>query len=154
MIRYQLNCAKGHAFEGWFRNADAFERQARRKLVVCPQCGSVSVSKAIMAPNVVRSVARTGAAPVAADPKPPPAPQSVASASQSELRAMMRKLRDEIVARSDYVGPRFAEDARKIHHEESEPRGIYGEASPAEVKELAEEGVEVYPLPVIPEDHN
>ena len=67
---------------------------------------------------------------------------------------MMRQLREEVIAKSEYVGPRFAEEARKIHNEEVEQRGIYGEASPAEVKELADDGVEVYPLPVLPEDHN
>ena len=67
---------------------------------------------------------------------------------------MMRQLREEVIAKSEYVGPRFAEEARKIHNEEVEQRGIYGEASPTEVKELVDDGVEVYPLPVLPEDHN
>jgi hypothetical protein len=76
------------------------------------------------------------------------------NASQRELMQMMRKLRDEVIAKSEYVGPRFAEEARKIHEEEKEPRGIYGEATEREVRELAEDGVEVYPLPVLPEDQN
>jgi hypothetical protein len=67
---------------------------------------------------------------------------------------MMRKLRDEVIAKSEYVGPRFAEEARKIHNEEVEERGIYGEATPSEVKDLAEDGIEIYPIPVLPEDHN
>ena len=82
------------------------------------------------------------------------APQRMVNASQRELMQMMRKLRDEVVAKSEYVGPRFAEEARKIHNDETQARGIYGEATEHEVRELAEDGVEVYPLPVLPEDHN
>lgn len=158
MIRYRLQCDKSHQFEAWFANAEAFDRQAARGQIVCADCGSTAVSKAIMAPSVITSRGRTAqkhSAPAPASPPPPPeAPQRVANAGQRELMQMLRKLRDEVVAKSEYVGPRFAEEARKIHNEETEPRGIYGEATPSEVKELAEEGVEVYPLPVLPEDHN
>jgi hypothetical protein len=154
MIRYRLQCDQGHAFDGWFRNADAFERQSSRKLVHCPDCGSAAVTKALMAPSVVasRSKRRERAAP--AEPQESRQVQQVTNASQHEILQMMRKLRDEVIARSEYVGPRFAEEARKIHLEESERRGIYGEATAGEVKELTEEGVEIYPLPVLPEDHN
>lgn len=160
MIRYRLQCAAKHEFEGWFRNADAFDRQAKRSLVVCPNCGSTDVTKALMAPSVVKSSKTQRAARDTAAPSAPPAsaapvsPQRVANSGQRELLQMMRQLREEVIAKSEYVGPRFAEEARKIHNEEVEQRGIYGEASPAEVKELADDGVEVYPLPVLPEDHN
>ena len=160
MIRYRLQCAAKHEFEGWFRNAYAFDRQAKRSLVVCPNCGSTDVTKALMAPSVVKSSKTQRAARDTAAPSAPPAsaapvsPQRVANSGQRELLQMMRQLREEVIAKSEYVGPRFAEEARKIHNEEVEQRGIYGEASPAEVKELADDGVEVYPLPVLPEDHN
>ena len=159
MIRYRLQCAAKHEFEGWFRNADAFDRQAKRSLVVCPNCGSTDVTKALMAPSVVTSsktprVARETAAPSAPPAAASAGPQRVANSGQRELLHMMRQLREEVIAKSEYVGPRFAEEARKIHNEEVEQRGIYGEASPSEVKELVDDGVEVYPLPVLPEDHN
>jgi hypothetical protein len=154
MIRYRLQCDQGHAFDGWFRNADAFERQAKRKLVHCPDCGSAAVAKALMAPSVVASAAKRRGQTVAAEPKDGRQAQQVTNASQREILQMMRKLRDEVMARSEYVGPRFAEEARKIHLDESERRGIYGEATAGEVKELTEEGIEIYPLPVLPEDHN
>jgi hypothetical protein len=152
MIRYRLQCHEGHEFEAWFRNAAAFDRQSKRKLVACPQCESTQVTKALMAPSVVTSK-KTSRKP--ASPKAPAAePQRVANAGQRELMQMMRKLREEVIAKSEYVGPRFAEEARKIHNEETEARGIYGEASQNEIKELVEDGVEVYPLPTLPEDHN
>ena len=155
MIRYRLQCAAKHEFEGWFRNADAFDRQAKRNLVVCPSCGSTEVTKALMSPSVVKSaktsrIAREAPTPPAA----PSVPQRVANSGQRELLQMMRKLREEVISKSEYVGPRFAEEARKIHNEEVEQRGIYGEASPDEVKDLVDDGVEVYPLPVLPEDRN
>lgn len=159
MIRYRLQCDKAHQFEAWFRNAETFDRQAGRRQVTCPECGSADVTKALMAPNVITSKAaghKPADVPVTVPPASPPptGPQRMVNASQRELVQMMRKLRDEVVAKSDYVGPRFAEEARKIHNEETEARGIYGEATEAEVKELAEDGVEVYPLPVLPDDHN
>lgn len=155
MIRYRLQCAAKHEFEGWFRNADAFEKQAKRKLVVCPDCGSAEVTKALMAPSVVTSKSRARReAPPAAPAPQSDTPQRVANAGPRELLQMMRKLREEVIAKSEYVGPRFAEEARKIHNEEVEHRGIYGEASSAEVKDLVEDGIDIYPLPVLPEDHN
>ena len=94
-----------------------------------------------MAPNVVSGRRRQGKAETVPNP-------------QAEMVAMVRKLREHVAQNSEYVGPRFAEEARKIHHEEAEPRGIHGEASDREVKLLKEEGVEFYPLPVLPEEHN
>lgn len=159
MIRYRLQCDKDHQFEAWFRNAEAFDRQSARRQVLCPTCGSDQVSKAIMAPSVITSKEparkpRPAPAPAPAETQPSSPPQRMVNASQRDLILMMRKLRDEVLSRSEYVGPRFAEEARRIHNEETEARGIYGEATDREVEELAEEGVEVYPLPVLPEDHN
>lgn len=157
MIRYRLQCAAKHEFEGWFRNADAFDRQAKRNLVVCPSCASTEVTKALMSPSVVKS-SKTSRIERETPPGPAPAtpsvPQRVANSGQRELLQMMRKLREEVISKSEYVGPRFAEEARKIHNEEVEQRGIYGEASLDEVNDLVDDGVEIYPLPVLPEDHN
>lgn len=164
MIRYDLQCKKGHAFDGWFQSSAAFDKQSKRKLVACPKCASTDVSKALMAPRVTTAkqkdkarkevaaravVARSGAA----------APQEAVAAAQltseqKEIVDLMRNLRKEVEANAEYVGPRFAEEARKIHDEETPARGIYGEASLAEVKELHEDGIECFPLPILPEDSN
>ena len=143
MIKYSLRCAQGHGFEAWFSNSAAYETQATARQVLCPSCGNDSVQKALMAPNVVsgRSREQQTTSPQAANP-------------QAEIAAMVRKLREHVAQHSEYVGPRFAEEARKIHHEETEPRGIHGEASEREVKLLKEEGVEFFPLPALPEEHN
>ena len=158
MIRYQLRCTEGHAFEGWFRSSKSYDAQSRRKQVTCPVCGTAEVEKAIMSPRIARGRSRkpTPSREVAAAPQPDTAsrPQQVLNGEQRKLLSEMRKLRDEMLAKSDYVGPRFAEEARRIHNEETPARGIHGEATPDEVAELKEEGVEIYPVPVLPDDHN
>jgi hypothetical protein len=168
MIRYRLKCEKRHEFEAWFSNAAAFDRQAKRGQVNCPRCGTSKVEKTIMAPSIVKGVKRKRAAkaPDNAPDKAPaaePAAASQAQASQADLHrlaahgalsAAMRKLRAEIESKSEYVGPRFSEEARKIHYEETPARGIYGEATSEEAQALAEEGIEFFPLPSLPEDHN
>jgi len=158
MIRYQLNCAEGHTFEAWFRSSKGYDAQVQRKQVTCPVCGSVEVKKAIMSPRVARARARRPAAPAGAPPAPSgaaaPEPQHMLNGEQRKLLNQMRQLRDEMLAKSDYVGPRFAEEARRIHNEESPARGIHGEATPEEVAELKEEGVDICPVPVLPDDHN
>lgn len=150
MIRYTLRCKKGHEFEGWFKGSADYERQEKRGLVSCPSCGSSKVERAVMAPAVATKgeaapvqVARTGG------------PQDAKRAEiHAEMMTLMRKLRSEVEKSADYVGPQFAEEARKIHYEEAPARGIYGEASPDDVKSLKDEGIEFYPLPVLPEDQN
>jgi hypothetical protein len=162
MIRYSLQCDKKHAFEGWFSNSAAFDKQKKRGLVSCPKCGSVAVQKALMAPNVVtsekssRKSRRPSAEGVAAPVAPPPVPaqQLAFSPEQREVLSRLRKLRAEVLAKSDYVGPRFAEEARRIDSGESPTRGIHGEASLDDVKSLAEDGIDVYPVPVLPDDQN
>lgn len=157
MIRYQLNCAEGHTFEGWFSSSKGYDAQVKRKQVTCPVCGTADVKKAIMSPRVARSRSRKSSAPVkapAAQPPAPAQPQHMLNGEQRKLLNQMRQLRDEMLSKSDYVGPRFAEEARRIHNEESPTRGIHGEATPEEVAELKEEGVEIYPVPILPEDHN
>jgi hypothetical protein len=160
MIRYALRCERNHAFESWFQSSSAFDSQVKRKLVACPVCDSTKVEKAIMAPRVVSKKGRESAAvpaPVAA-PAPAaeaaPAPQSLVMAQERELRAKLKELRDHIVNNADNVGERFPNEARKMHYGEIEHRPIYGEASPEEARALIDEGVEVAPLPALPEDRN
>jgi hypothetical protein len=157
MIRYQLKCGNDHAFEGWFGSSKAYDAQSQRKLVTCPVCGTSNVEKAIMAPRIARSRSRRPARPADVAAEPPPATsraQHMLNGEQRKLLGTMRKLRDEMLAKSDYVGPRFAEEARRIHNEEVPARGIHGEATPDEVAKLKEEGVKIYPVPVLPDDHN
>jgi len=152
MIKYRLRCERGHEFEGWFRSSGDFDTQATRGLLSCGDCGSARVGKAIMAPNVSpsdrRAVAPAGSAQAAAEP------QLAAAAMPPELVEMARKIRRHLRDNAENVGPRFAEEARRIHYNESERRGIYGEATPREAVELREEGIEVMPLPPLPSDAN
>jgi hypothetical protein len=156
MIRYRLKCRKGHEFEAWFASSAAYEKQAKAKQVSCAKCGSRQVSKALMAPKVAkRSAARaSSAAPETEGRTETPKAEMHRLAAHGELMAAMRKLRSEIASKSEYVGPRFSEEARKIHYEEVPARGIHGEATADEARALSEEGIEFYPLPMLPEDHN
>ena len=157
MIRYNLRCERGHAFESWFQSSSAYESQEKRKLVNCPACGSAKVERAIMAPQIVsKKSPRISAAPA---PAAAPAAEVTAPAStplmmaqERELRAKLKELRDHIVKNADNVGERFPNEARKMHYGDIEHRPIYGEASPDEARSLIEEGVEVSPLPVLPDD--
>ncbi len=142
MIRFALSCAGGHAFEGWFANSEAFDRQRTEGALECPHCGSAEVEKALMAP-AIGGPRRTEQVRVAAN-----------VAQEPEELAVLRKIRKHLTENAEYVGGRFAEEARRIHYNEAEKRGIYGEANPAEVRGLAAEGIEFHPLPVPPEDHN
>jgi hypothetical protein len=155
MIRYQLLCELGHPFESWFRSSAAYETQERRKLVSCPTCGSSKVQRAIMAPQIVSKMGRdsTPPAPVA-EATPAPASTQLMLAQERELRVKLKELRDHIVKNADNVGERFANEARKMHYGDIEHRPIYGEASPDEASALIDEGVEVAPLPVLPDDRN
>ncbi|NJM33791.1 MAG: DUF1178 family protein [Rhodomicrobium sp.] len=145
MIRYALRCANDHSFEAWFASSAAYEKLAAARQVLCAICGIDDVAKALMTPSIVSGKARQ------AQPVAMPADDS---APQNEALELMRKLKAHIEQNSDYVGPRFAEEALKIHYEEAEKRNIYGEASEAEVKGLFEEEVTIYPMPVLPEEHN
>jgi len=147
MIRYSLCCKKGHEFEGWFRSSEEFERRK----TVCPVCGSTKVEKAVMAPQVARTDKE--AAPVKTTKS---ATMQLASVDprRREMIAALKELRSKVTENADYVGEKFAEEARKIHYNESEPRGIYGQATREEAESLAEEGIDFHPLPVLPEDGN
>ena len=156
MIRYTLRCERDHAFESWFQSSNAYDSQIRRKLVTCPVCGSAKVEKAIMAPQVVSKKGRRQE--VAPTPAPAEAPASgttpLVMAHERELRAKLKELRDHIVKNADNVGERFPNEARAMHYGDKEHRPIYGEASPEEAKSLIDEGIEVSPLPVLPDDRN
>jgi hypothetical protein len=142
MIKFSLICHAGHEFEAWFKSGAAYEVQSARSQVVCPHCGSHSVDKAVMAPAVAKRVEHTT---VASPEAPVPGP---------EQYQFLRRMRDEIHAKAEYVGGRFAEEARRMHFNESKQRGIYGEATADELKELAEDGIPFFPMPRLPEDLN
>jgi hypothetical protein len=160
MIRYSLHCDRGHSFESWFQSSSAYESQEKRKLVNCPVCGSAKVERAIMAPRIVGKKGRASQSsddvPAPAQPAEVTAPGStpLLMAQERELRAKLKELRDHIVKNADNVGERFPNEARKMHYGDIEHRPIYGEASPEEARSLIDEGVEVSPLPVLPDDRN
>jgi len=162
MIRYSLICERTHDFEIWFKNSADYDKQAKRGLVTCPACGSAEVEKALMAPALGRGTkkelhvpmaetAPTIEAPVPTENKTPVA---MISPQEQEFRAKLKELRDQLTKNADNVGAKFPEEARKMHYGEAKHRSIYGEASPQEAKELLEEGVELHPLPVLPEERN
>jgi len=141
MIRYALACDHDHPFEAWFGSSSDYDDQAARGLVECPFCGSHAVTKQIMAPAV--------AGTKRSDPDPDPA---VAARMRTMMTDMAREVRAHVERNFDYVGDSFAREARAIHEGKSEKREIYGEASPAEVKKLNDDGVPCAPLPSAPPD--
>jgi len=138
MIKYALACEHGHVFEGWFGASSDFERQAGRGLLACPTCGSKAVAKQIMAPAVVGAKKR--------------GERTGGRKRQKMMMEAMAQVRRHVEDTFDYVGDSFAKEARAIHEGKSEERGIYGEATQAEVKGLVEDGVPVAPLPPKPPD--
>lgn len=141
MIRFSLYCSSNHEFEGWFRNNADFDNQLAGGHICCPLCNSTEVQKSLMAPAVSTGRQQEKIADTVQDTQK----QIVA-----EIQAQVRKFRQN----ADYVGDRFAEEARKIHYGETETRGIYGEATTDEVSSLLDDGVEVMPMPDLPEDKN
>jgi len=158
MIRYALICERGHAFESWFADSAAFDKQAKRKLVTCPHCGSGKVEKAIMAPRLAGGRKRKAAEPRGEAPAVPAtaekAPVAMISPQEQEIRAKLKELREHLTKNADDVGHKFPEEARKMHYGEIEHRSIYGVASLEEAKDLAEEGIEFHPLPILPDERN
>lgn len=142
MIKFSLVCDSGHEFEGWFKDGADFDTQSKRGFLECPACGSAHVSKALMAPNVAARHDRDRMNVVTGSP------------TQHEIMAKMRDLARLVRDQGENVGSRFAEEARKIHFGEKEARGIYGKATPEEVSGLIDDGVDVMPLPDLPEDLN
>jgi hypothetical protein len=149
MIRYSLVCEAGHGFESWFPSSDSYDAQVERGLVTCPVCDTAKVGKALMVP----SVARTDRGSAAPAPQAE-APITMIAEPERQIRAMLRALREHVMAHAEHVGARFPEEARKIHYGEAEGRSIYGEASQAEARALIEEGIDVAAIPVLPDDRN
>ena len=151
MIHYNLRCDDGHEFDSWFNNSASFEKQAKRGLLECPQCGSAKVDRALMTPNVPRKGRITADALPPAQPTPAkPTPAVGGEQIPAHVRAMLQKLRSEVEKNCDYVGDGFAEEARRIHNGEADARGIYGETTPEEAEALAEDGIEVARIPWVP----
>lgn len=146
MIRYDLICDKGHEFDGWFSDSAAFDAQAARGLVECTHCGSAKVEKQLMVPGIpAKSNRKADARPMlagAVDPK-----------AQAFMQ-LVREYRAHVESHAENVGDKFAEEARKIHYNEADKRGIYGNATPEEARSLIEEGIDVHPLPRLPEEGN
>ena len=148
MIRFSLACDKGHVFESWFRDGASFDDQAGRGLLSCPVCASTKVGKAIMAPQVARK--DRGESP----PAEPARPVALVSPEEATVRLKMRELRAMLTEHSDYVGEKFADEARRMHEGEIKHRPIYGEAKPDDVRTLVEDGAEIFPLPNLPDEWN
>ena len=174
MILYNLRCHKDHVFETWFRDCASYDSQAEAGVIECPVCGSKTVEKAIMAPNVTKSAGRRRSredSPPAAGPSeggPPAARTAVSNAPVGgattkamreaersvKVRQALQELRRQVEESFDYVGPEFAEEARKIHYGETEERPIYGETSEEEAEALEEEGVSVSRIPWLPRENS
>lgn len=163
MIRYRLECGAGHAFEAWFASSDAYDKQEAAGSVRCPMCGDARVRKALMAPSIAsgRGKPSSDGEPASAPPaSAPPASENAPAGERlgpppekvREMFQTLRAMRDQVLAKSEYVGPRFAEEARRIHFEEAPERLIHGEASREEVEALAEDGIDVMPVPRLPDD--
>ena len=135
MILFDLRCKDGHAFEAWFRDGAAYEDQAAAGDLACPVCGSVEVTKALMAP--------------ALNSRP-----KVDAEKAAEAMRLWRRVQSHIEKNFDHVGPKFAEEARKIHYGETDARGIYGETSDDEAKALTDEGIEVARVPWLPRENS
>lgn len=154
MIHYDLRCSQDHGFDGWFKDSSAYEKLAKRGLVECPQCGDTKVDRALMRPAVATRRAALPApdpTPAASEPQPATPPAAVAGGPLPDhMRAMLQRMRSEVEKHCDYVGPGFADEARKMHRGESDKRGIYGETSPEQAEALADEGIEVSRIPWVP----
>lgn len=153
MIKYLLGCASGHEFESWFRAGGDFDVQSRSGEIACPYCGSVEVVKQPMAPSVVTKRARveapsekTAAAPVAG--------AAAGTPDGATVREALRAFTQSVIASTEDVGPRFADEARKIHFGDAEERQIRGSSTPEEARELVEDGVPFGILPALPDDLN
>ena len=156
MIVYDLSCSEGHRFEGWFGSSEDYTAQRARGFVSCPQCGSLAVDKAPMAPSVGRKGNRAVAAPAPDNGKQAlargPMPPEVSRALQKLAEAQAKALSD-----SKWVGDAFAEQSRAMHYGEQTAETIHGQATPDEARELFDEGIPVSPLPfpvAPPEDLN
>ncbi len=156
MIHYQLRCSQDHEFDGWFKDSTTFDKQAKRGLVECPVCGDTKVTRALMAPAVstretvsVREKAPEVEPQVPATVEPaqvPVAPERM----PAQVFALLQRMRAEVEKNCDYVGPEFADEARRMHRGETDKRGIYGEATKDEAEALADEGIDITNIPWVP----
>lgn len=137
MIKYSVKCSGGHQFDGWFKDSATFDKQSKAKHIECPRCGDTKVSKAPMAPRILKSGGNRHDVAANVD--------EVAH----EMAEAAGKIREHVEKNCDYVGTEFAEEARKIHYGEADERGIYGEATAEEARDLGEEGIPVIPLPKV-----
>jgi hypothetical protein len=142
VIRYALSCENAHEFEGWFSGSADFDSQVERGFLTCPVCNSGKVSKALMAPSVSTARKQEAMQTLAMD------------AAQKEAIAKVKETLATIRANAEDVGDKFPEEARKIHYGEADQRGIIGQASLQDVKGLLDEGIDIAPLPVLPDDVN
>jgi len=152
MIHYSLVCDAAHEFDGWFRDSATFDAQASSGVVVCPHCHSTNIAKAVMAPHVARKFFSRASVeeerqPSCARGQDESQPVALLDERHAQLRAMIRELRESIVASTEDVGERFPSEAHKIQDGEAEPRPIRGRASLAEAKSLLEDGIEILPFP-------
>jgi hypothetical protein len=136
MIRYALTCEHDHEFEGWFGSSGDFDDQQARGFIECPICASKAVRKQIMAPAVAGTKKR--------------AQDAAAAGMPAMMMEAMGRMRRHVEENFDDVGDTFAREARAIHEGKAEERGIYGQATPREVRELVEDGVPVAPMPPEP----
>jgi hypothetical protein len=140
MIKYSLSCDNGHAFEGWFSTGADFDRQVETGFLTCPICNSAAISKSLMAPSVSTSRKKEAKQQMAMD------------IARREAMAKLREAVNHVRAHAEDVGERFPEEARKIHYGEADARGIIGEASLSDVRELLDEGIDIAPLPDLPDE--
>lgn len=139
MIVFNLQCGQGHGFEAWFKDARAYETQRKAKRVACPTCADTAVTKVPAGARISRGAAARAEAAIEG------------AAKAAAWREAVTALHARVAETCEHVGPRFAEEARKIHYGEAEARGIYGEATETDARALAEEGVPVARLPRLPE---
>lgn len=161
MIRFSLVCDKAHGFDAWFRFAADFDTQSARGLLSCPHCGSSAVAKGLMAPQVRTSESREQTrlpVPQPAADAPAEAPSALPAALMTpegrEILGRLKELKAKLIENSENVGPKFAEEARRIHYGEAPERPVHGQATAEEARALVEEGVGILPLPVLPDEQN
>ena len=148
MIHYALRCGAGHAFDGWFNSSGSFDAQSEAGLLTCPMCGNTVIERGIMAPRLSRGAVAAPAEQAA--PAPAVAPEPPSPALPDQVRAVLQRIRAEVEKRCDYVGPAFADTARRIHAGTEPHRPIYGEATPDEATSLEDDGIKISQIPWVP----
>lgn len=131
MIKYSLKCDKDHSFDAWFSDSLNFEKQNKKKLISCPSCSSLEITKNIMAPNISSKKKNS----------------NKINQKKDKVEMVLNKVRKHVENNFDYVGDKFADEARSMHYGEKEEREIYGETTIEDAVELIEEGVNVQPMP-------